>query len=67
MPDPRRDERALLKFANLIRVRPRTLAELEAATGQSERTVYRWLGYLREEGLDVITRRHGRRIKVSVL
>jgi len=67
MPDPRRDEKALRKFANLIRAEPRTIAELKQATGQSERTVYRWLGYLREEGLDIVTRRHVHLVKVSVL
>jgi DNA invertase Pin-like site-specific DNA recombinase len=47
------DEAALARVEQLLRSRPRTLAELVEAAGHGERTVFRWLRELEERGTPV--------------
>lgn len=52
------DEAALARVERMLRVKPRTLGELVAASGHVERTVFRWLREL--EGRGVAVRRVNR-------
>jgi len=54
MPDPRRDTKKLLSLSTYLE-RPRTLEEICHRYGLSERTTYRWLDYLRQDGKEVVT------------
>lgn len=56
MPLPERNEEALEELVNLLKGAALTVSEIESTMKISERTVYRWLGYLKEEGHDVVKR-----------
>lgn len=47
------DEAAFARVEQLLRSRPQTLAELQEASGHTERTVFRWLRELEKRGVAV--------------
>lgn len=57
MPIPHKDLNALTMMARHLRRRPHTVAELRKVMRVSERSVYRWLKYLEQDGEDVVSRR----------
>lgn len=56
MPTPKRDTRALSRLRRFMRT-PRTIAQIRAQFGLTERTAYRWLRYLEDRGAGIYTRR----------
>ena len=59
MPSPERDEKGLENLRRYM-TKPRTLKEMAARTKQSERTVFRWIHYLEQDGAQVVSRRSGK-------
>lgn len=51
MPTPERPD--LSHFLRYLR-KERTISELAERFGISERTAYRWMGYLREDGFRIV-------------
>jgi predicted DNA-binding transcriptional regulator YafY len=66
MPDPRRDTKSLISLAAYLE-RPRTLQEICDRYDLSERTAYRWLDYLREDGIEVASIKSKGELKFRVL
>lgn len=64
-PDPRRDERGLLRLTKYLK-RPRTIEEIRDHFELSERSVYRWFEYLRGEGEIILSRRIEGEVRFSL-
>jgi DNA-binding transcriptional ArsR family regulator len=58
MAAPKRDEKALKTLARHLKREPHTIEEIMGAMDVAERTAYRWLKYLEDEGYDVVSRRN---------
>ena len=56
MPDPRRNDRAIDRLSRYLE-KPRTVEQVTARFDISERTAYRWMQYLKDDGLDIMSRR----------
>lgn len=54
MPNPQRDMARLHLLRRYLKNR-RTLLQIRKRFALSQRTAYRWLSYLREEGVTIIT------------
>jgi DNA-binding transcriptional ArsR family regulator len=57
MPDPRRDLKSLERLRAYLETKPRTIEQIETKFDLSRRGAYRWLDYLREDGIAVITQK----------
>lgn len=57
MPTPRRDEGALEVLVRHLKRSPRSIEEIMKLMDVSERSAYRWLKYLEQEGQDVVSRK----------
>lgn len=58
MPKPTKDLDTIAIMERHLKRSPRTVKELAKLLGVTERTVYRWLRYLEDEGRDVVSRRN---------
>ncbi len=56
MPDPRRNDRAIERLGRYLE-RPRTVGQVTERFSISERTAYRWMQYLKDDGIDIMSRR----------
>jgi hypothetical protein len=54
--DPRRDVARLQKLRKALE-KPMTIAQIMVRFGLSQRTAYRWLGYLQADGTRVLVER----------
>jgi hypothetical protein len=66
MPDPRRNEKSLAKLASFLKT-PKTLKQIKAQFFLTERTAYRWMDYLREDGHTIIAQRMDRVTRFTLL
>lgn len=65
MPDPRRDTAGLSKLAKYL-AKPRTIAEIRERFDLSERSAYRWMDYLKQDGTRVVIERVSGKITYTV-
>ena len=54
MPDPRRDEKSLRALVRYL-AKAKSLDQIQQKFRLSERTAYRWLDYLRQDGHKIAT------------
>lgn len=57
MPVPSRDSKKLNTLGRHLKRAPKTIPQIMKLMSISERSAYRWIRYLEEEGHDVVHRR----------